>query len=137
VEPRWVPLHKSPDRRVGFSDSGVMNSSAETSAALATGTAESSPATELYDAGLQKDYLFVGVTNDCVATTGGETAGCVMSLNVTNGFPTVNARSTALAAAGGTSGIIVDYDSSLNRSFERSRCDQDRGRPWQMPRSRG
>jgi len=127
----------SPDQRVGLSDSAVMNCSAETSAALATGTADSSPVTEFYNAGLQKDYLFVGVTNNCVATTGGETAGCVMSLDITNGFPTVNARSTALAAPGGTSGSIVDNDSSLNRSFERLRCDQDRGRQWQKPRSRG
>jgi hypothetical protein len=106
-----------------------MNSSAETSAALAAGTAESSPVTELYNAGLQKDYRFVGDTNNCVATTGGETAGCVMTLDITNGFPTVNVRSTALAAAAGTSGIIVDEnDSSLNRSFERLRCDRDRRR---------
>ena len=35
-----------------------------------------------------------------------------MSLNITNGFPTVNAGSTALAAAGGTTGITVDNDSS-------------------------
>jgi hypothetical protein len=76
---------------------------------MATGTADSSPVTEFYNAGLQKDYLFVRVTNNCVATTGGETAGCVMSLDITNGL--VNARSTALAAAGGTSGIIVDNDS--------------------------
>jgi hypothetical protein len=115
---------------IGFNGSGVTNSSAETAAALATGTADSSPVTEFYNAGLQKDYLFVGVTNNCVATTGGETAGCVMSLDITNGFPTVNAGSTALAAAGDTSGIIADNDGSLNRSFERLLCDQDRGRPW-------
>jgi hypothetical protein len=36
-----------------------------------------------------------------------------MSLDITGGFPTVNASSTALSAAGGTSGIIVDNDSSL------------------------
>jgi hypothetical protein len=65
---------------------------------------------------LQKDYLFVGVTNHCIATTGGGTAGCVISLDITNGFPTVNAGSTALAAAGGTSGIIVDNDSSLTQA---------------------
>ena len=137
MEPRWVPLRISPDQRVGFCDSSIMNRSAKTSAALAIGTADSSPVTEFYNAGLQKDYLFVRVTNNCVATTGGETAGCVMSLDITNGFPTVNARSTALAAAGGTSGIILDNDSSLSRSFERLRCDQDRGRSWQKPRSWG
>ena len=102
---------------VGFNGSGVMNSTADpTTAALATGTADSSPVTEFYNASLGKDYIFVGVTNNCVATTGGGTAGCVMSLDITNGFPTVNANSTALAAAGGTSGIIVDNNSSLTEA---------------------
>ena len=35
-----------------------------------------------------------------------------MSLNITSGFPTVNANTTGLAATGGTSGIIVDNNSS-------------------------
>ena len=35
-----------------------------------------------------------------------------MSLDITSGFPTVGTGTTALAAAGGTSGIIVDNDSS-------------------------
>jgi hypothetical protein len=138
VEPRWLPLRISPDPRVGFGDSSVMNSSTETSSALATGTADSSPVTEFYNAGLQKDDRFVGVTNNCVANTVGETAGCVMSLVWF--FSTVNARSTArtaLAAAGGTSCIIVDNDIGLSRRFERLRCDQDRRRPWQKPRSQG
>ena len=100
---------------VGFNGSGVLNSSANaTTAALTTGTADSSAVTEFYNATLLKDYLFVGVTNDCIATTGGGTAGCVMSLDITNGFPTVSASTTALAAAGGTTAIIVDNDSSLN-----------------------
>jgi len=102
---------------VGFNGSGVMNSSANAStAALATGTADSSPVTEFYNATLAKDYLFVGVTNNCIATAGGGNAGCVMSLDITGGFPTVGGSSTALAATGGTSGIIVDNDSSLNEA---------------------
>jgi hypothetical protein len=101
---------------VGFNGSGVMNTSATASAPLATGSADSSPVTEFYNATLQKDYIFVGVTDNCVATTGGGTAGCVMSLDITGGFPTVNASSTALPAAGGTSGIIVDNDSSLTEA---------------------
>jgi hypothetical protein len=102
---------------VGFNSSGVMNSSADaTTAALATGTADSSPLTEFYNASLQKDYIFVGVTDHCIATTGGGTGGCVMSLDITDGFPAVSASSTALAAAGGTSGIIVDNDSSLTEA---------------------
>jgi hypothetical protein len=99
---------------IGFNGSGVMNPSADTTtAALATDIADSSPVTEFYNALLQKDYIFVGVTDNCIATTGGGTAGCVMSLDITAGFPTVDASSTALAAAGGTTGIIVDNDSSL------------------------
>ncbi|HEY6302130.1 MAG TPA: hypothetical protein VIX14_03605 [Terriglobales bacterium] len=101
---------------VGFNGAGVMNTSADTTAPLATGTADSSPVTEFYNASLQKDYIFVGVTDNCIATTGGGTAACVMSLDITGGFPTVNTGSTALAAAGGTSGIIVDNDSSLTEA---------------------
>jgi len=102
---------------IGFNGSGVMNSSANsTTAVLATGTADSSPVTEFYNPTLLKDYLFVGVTDNCIATVRGGNAGCVMSLDITNGFPTVNASTTALAAAGGTTGIIVDNDSSLTEA---------------------
>jgi hypothetical protein len=102
---------------VGFDGSGVMNSTANlTIAPLTTGTADSSPLTEFYNPSLGTDFLFVGVTNNCVATTGGGTAGCVMSLNITSGFPTVNASTTALAAPGGTTGIIVDNDSTANQA---------------------
>ena len=102
---------------VGFNGSGVMNSSADpTTAALATAMADSSPLTEFYNDDLQMDFLFVGVTNHCVATIEGLTAGCVMSLDITNGFPAVNAGSTALPAPGGSSGIIVDNESSLTQA---------------------
>jgi hypothetical protein len=100
---------------VGF-DGSWLNPSDTTNAALATGMADSSLVTEFYNTALQKDFLFVGVTNHCIATTGGGTAGCVMSLDITNGFPTINAGTTALAAQGGTSGIIVDNESSLSQA---------------------
>jgi hypothetical protein len=101
---------------VGFS-SGLMNNSADATTPLATpGKADSSPVSEFYNDSLQKDYIFVGVTDNCIATEGGGTAGCVMSLDITDGFPTVNASSTALPAAGGTSGIIVDNESSLSEA---------------------
>jgi hypothetical protein len=93
-----------------------MNSSVNASTPLTTGTADSAPVTEFYNATLQKDYLFVGVTNNCIASTNGGSAGCIMSLNITGGFPTVNASTTALAAAGGTTGIIVDNDSGFNQA---------------------
>jgi hypothetical protein len=98
---------------IGFQSGGLLNPAGVTSAALATGAADSSPVTEFYNVTLNKDFLFVGVSNHCKATTGGGAAGCVMSLNITGGFPTINAGTTALAAAGGTSGIIIDNDSSI------------------------
>jgi len=102
---------------VGFNGSGVMNSSADpTTAALTSGMADASPLTEFYNDDLQMDFLFVGVTNHCVATVEGLKAGCVMSLDITNGFPAVNAGSTALPAPGGSSGIIVDNESSLTQT---------------------
>ena len=99
---------------VGFNGSGLMNGTPNaTTAALATGAADASPITEFYNPTLAKDLLFVGVSNNCRATINGGTAGCVMSLDITAGFPTVNAGTTSLAAAGGTSGIVVDNDSSI------------------------
>jgi hypothetical protein len=102
---------------IGFDSSGVLNSAANTTTvALATGMADSSPVTEFYNSTLGKDYLFVGVTNNCVASVEGGTGGCVMSLDITNGFPAVNATTTALAASGGTSGIVVDNDSTATQA---------------------
>lgn len=97
---------------VGYFGSGMLNPSNITEAALTTGSADSNAVTEFYNPTLNTDYLFVGVTSNCIATTEGGSAGCVMSLNITSGFPTVSASTTALAAAGGTSGIIVDNDGS-------------------------
>jgi len=98
---------------VGFNGSGLMNGTTNGTTALTSAAgADASPLTEYYNPTLAKDYLFVGVTNDCIATTGGGAAGCVMSLDITGGFPTVNAGTTALAAAGGTSGIVVDNDNT-------------------------
>lgn len=101
---------------IGFTAGGALNPASVSSAALATGSADASPLTEFYNATLNKDYLFAGVTNHCVATTGGGTAGCVMSLDISSGFPTVNAAITALAASGGPTGVIVDNNSSLSQA---------------------
>jgi hypothetical protein len=98
---------------VGFNGSGVMNGTVTGTTALTSAAgADASPLTENYNTSLAKDYLFVGVTNHCIATTGGGAAGCVMQLDITGGFPTVNAGTTALAAAGGASGIIIDNDNT-------------------------
>ncbi|MFZ2020534.1 MAG: hypothetical protein WAV06_02275, partial [Terracidiphilus sp.] len=107
---------------VGFNTStGVMNAAPNSSTALATTdnalttnptVADASPVTEFYNATTSTDYLFVGVTNSCAATTGGGVAGCVMSLNITNGAPTVLASTVAISASAGSTGIIVDNDAS-------------------------
>jgi hypothetical protein len=98
---------------VGFNGSGLMNGTVTGTAALTSAAgADASDLTEYFNPTLAKDYLFVGVTNHCVATTGGGAAGCVMRLDITGGFPTVNAATTSLAAAGGTTGIIIDNDNT-------------------------
>jgi hypothetical protein len=102
---------------VGFNGSGLMNGTANgTTAALTTGAADASPLSEYFNTTLAKDFLFVGVTNHCVATTGGGAAGCVMRLDITAGFPTVNAATVSLAAAGGTTGIIIDNSSGITQA---------------------
>lgn len=98
---------------VGFGSGGVLNGTASNSTPLTSAAgADASPPTEFFNTNLAEDFLFVGVTNDCIATTGGGSAGCVMSLNITSGFPTVNAGTTALAASGGTTEIVVDNDAT-------------------------
>ena len=53
---------------IGFDGSGLLIPSDVTSAPLATGTADSSPVLEFYNTTLGKDFLFVGVTNNCMTT---------------------------------------------------------------------
>jgi len=103
---------------VGFNGSGLMNGTVTGTAALTSAAgADASPLTEFFNSTLAKDYFFVGVTNHCVATTGGGAAGCVMRLDVTGGFPTVNAATTAIAAGGGPTGIVVDnYNTTLSQA---------------------
>lgn len=98
---------------VGFSSSDVLNGTTANSTALTSAAgADASPPTEYFNPTLAKDFLFVGVTNHCRAAAGGGTAGCVMSLNITAGFPTVNGATTALAASGGTTEIVIDNDNT-------------------------
>ncbi|MGO8776122.1 MAG: hypothetical protein ACLQHT_17765, partial [Terracidiphilus sp.] len=86
---------------VGFGAGGVMDTTVSTSARLTSTTdpvtgnptvADASAVTEFFNDpdGIPADgtdYLFVGVTDSCAATEGGN-AGCVMSLNITSGAPT-------------------------------------------------
>lgn len=110
---------------VGFGSGGVLNGTTANSAALVSAAgADASPPTEFFNPNIGggTDFLFVGVTNHCVATTGGGTAGCVMSLTLPaippsgTGFPTVSASTTALAATGGTTEIVIDNESTATQA---------------------
>lgn len=107
---------------VGFNTTtGVMETTANSSTPLATSTnavtgaatvADASNVTEFYNATTGKDYLFVGVTDSCAATTDGGLAGCVMGLDITSGAPTVSTITTAIQAQGGSTGIVVDNEAN-------------------------
>ncbi len=93
--------------RLGFAASGKMNTLKDTSSITLANSGTSapcSPMTELRTAS-GKDQLFVSVQNGCLASGGG-TGGCIMSFDITTGFP--SASSAARPEPGGTSGIIVD-----------------------------
>ena len=79
---------------------------------LTTNTAgiSASPVTAFYNSTLNKQFLFLSVTNRCTAAI---TGGCIRSLDVTGGFPTAaSVNNVVLAAAGGTGGISIDNVSS-------------------------
>jgi hypothetical protein len=97
--------------RFTFASNGSMNRAHDTnSLALASTTTAThcGPMTEFFNTTTGKDWLFTGVENGCVATGG---TGCVMSMDITSGFPAAITQSRA--EAGGTSGIVVDNVSSL------------------------
>jgi len=96
---------------------GVMSSSADGGPLdLATTAAaqQCSPLTEIYNPneGSGTDWLFVGVPADCAF--GGSTTGCIISFEITGGFP-AGAYATG-AETGGTSGIIVDNVSTSGQT---------------------
>jgi hypothetical protein len=94
--------------RIGFNSSGVMNSTHDAnSLAVATtaGATRCSPATEFFNTSAGKDWLFFSVPTNCNATGGG-VAGCVMSFDITSGFP--SAATQARQEYSGTSAIVVD-----------------------------
>jgi hypothetical protein len=95
---------------IGFNASFKMNAAYSNGPlALATNTAGigSSPVTAFFNTTLNKQFLFVGITNRCSASI---TGGCIRSIDVTGGaFPTAaTINNVILAATGGTSGITVD-----------------------------
>jgi hypothetical protein len=96
---------------IGFNSGGTMVAGTPTNGPLeltttATTAGQCSPLAEVYNTNQNSgtDWLFAGVTANCAF--GGNSGGCVMSFQITSGFP-AGAYATG-AESGGTSGIIVD-----------------------------
>lgn len=98
---------------IGFNGSFKMNGTQSFGPlALTTNTTgiSASPVTAFYNSTLNKQFLFISVTNRCTATI---TGGCIRSIDVTSGFPTsTSINNVVLAATGGTGAISIDNVSS-------------------------
>jgi hypothetical protein len=95
---------------IGFNSSFKMNatySNGPLALALNAAGTTASPITAFFNTSLNKQFLFLGVSNNCSATIAG---GCIRSLDVTgNVFPTAaTVNNVVLAAGGGTTSISID-----------------------------
>jgi hypothetical protein len=93
--------------RIGFDFSGnIMFSHDSNSLALTIvlGGTECSPMTEIFNTPAGRDRLFVSVQNGCIADLAFD--GCLLSFDITSGFPSAVAHFQR--EAGGTSGIVID-----------------------------
>ena len=91
--------------RISFNASGVIQAATQLTDLVSASAAgnECSPITEVYNTATSTDWIFLGIQQNGNRT--GCTGACIYSFNV-NSAP---ANATAgLAAAGGTSGIIID-----------------------------
>jgi hypothetical protein len=94
-----------------FDSSGLMSTSAVANPITLTSNSASascSQITENYVGGI--DRIFFGVSRKCRG--GSNTNGCVMSYDVTAGFPSGN-PSAQIAANGGSSGVAIDNISDV------------------------
>ena len=96
-----------------FNTSGVMSTTPVSGSPFALGQGATSDAfcsndlTEVFNQSDSTDWLFLSVANRCVNTMFGGN-GCVISFNITSGFPSAVASQIAIVGTTGTSGIIVD-----------------------------
>jgi hypothetical protein len=104
----------------GFSATGVLNTAPVTGSPFGLGQATTtlSPCsdglTEIFNQSGSKDWLFLAVANRCVNTLFGNN-GCIISLDITNAFPSAVGHQIALPGTNGATGIIIDNvsDASL------------------------
>lgn len=105
--------------RIGFNSAGVMSNANDgnvlpISAPLdifSPATTACSPGTEIFNPNTSTDLMFFSVQNNsnqanCSGTATVPGGGCVVSIDVTSGFPA--AVSNAAPEDGGTSGIVID-----------------------------
>lgn len=109
--------------RIGFNSNGTMKSTntGQSFPLMKSGdsvTASCSPFTEIYNptgnSGSGEDLLFLSVP-DYGFNTGAINCGgnpCVVSFDITNGFPAAAKSALPLAGSGGTGGIVIDGISS-------------------------
>lgn len=102
----------------GFNSSGVMTATPvsgpmQLGNVVGAGATCSTGLTEIFNQSGSTDWLFAGLTGQCAGAAAG-TTGCVMSLNVTSGFPSTVA--SLLVEANATSGIIVDNVTDVSGS---------------------
>lgn len=100
--------------RVGFNGSGVMDSSNDGNSLRLVATGDTgpnydcTPLTEVQNNNTSTDLLLLGVKNGG-SQTGCYGQGCIMSFDITSGFPRSAAATLPTGTAGkGTSGIIMD-----------------------------
>lgn len=101
-----------------FNGSGVMNATAvggplQLGNAGTTNASCSTGPTEIFNQSGHKDWVFVGLGGRCAGAAAG-TTGCVMSLDVTSGFPAT--VSSQLVESNASSGIIVDNETDASSS---------------------
>jgi hypothetical protein len=104
----------------GFGATGVLNTTPVTGSPFGLGQAIvtlspcSDGLTEIFNQSGNKDWLFLAVANRCVNTVFGNN-GCIISLDITNAFPSAVAHQIALPGSTGATGIIIDNvsDASL------------------------
>jgi hypothetical protein len=96
-----------------FSASGVLSTTPVLGSPFALGQASTVNApcsdglTEIFNQSVGKDWLFLGVANRCVNTLFGGN-GCVLSFDITSGFPSAVANQIAVVGTTGPTGVIVD-----------------------------
>ena len=95
--------------------SGTIGLTATSEFVAATASVECSPVTEFYNTTTSQDSIFFSVHNNAAAGTDCATHGCLFAATLgPNGPAETVTISGAILASGGTSGVVVDNNSSTS-----------------------